>query len=150
MSTDRRHFMRSVIAAGLYRPVAESQGHGEIILRFQDAASGRLIPARVRLLDSRGRDVLPRGHTETLPAEGQEGDVRFQSRRFFYSNGMLGVRPDRLPLKYQVIRGYEYVIGEGEIRSEDVRDGAVRIPLSRWSSLAERGWYSGDIHIRCI
>jgi hypothetical protein len=55
-----------------------------------------------------------------------------------------------LPLKYQVVKGYEFRIAEGELRSEHLRDGVVTIPLSRWSSLSRRDWYSGDIHIHHI
>ena len=55
-----------------------------------------------------------------------------------------------MPLCYQVIKGYEYVIAEGEISSSDLRDGAITIPLSRWSSVADTGWYSGDNHIHHI
>ena len=42
------------------------------------------------------------------------------------------------------------MIAEGEISAANLRDGAITIPLSRWSSLADRGWYSGDIHIHHI
>ncbi len=119
-------------------------------LRFVDAGTRLSLPVRVRLLDRNGLEVIPVGHAETLSEKAQEGDVRFQSRRFIYCDGELEVRSDRLPLKYQAIRGYEYVIGEGEIQADKAREGAVTIPLSRWSSLADRGWYSGDIHIHHI
>ena len=43
-----------------------------------------------------------------------------------------------------MVKGYEYAIGEGEIA------GPGPIPLSRWSRIARRGWFSGDIHIHHI
>src|SRR5205085_11187229 len=67
-----------------------------------------------------------------------------------YVDGNFSVDPNSLPLQYQVIKGYEYAIAEGRISADDLRDGGIEIPLSRWSSLADRGWYSGDIHIHHI
>ena len=49
-----------------------------------------------------------------------------------------------------MVKGYEYAIAEGEITAASCATGAVAIPLSRWSSIARRGWYSGDIHIHHI
>jgi hypothetical protein len=49
-----------------------------------------------------------------------------------------------------VIKGYEFVIAKGRISAEELRDGGITIPLAKWSSLAEKGWYSGDIHIHHI
>ncbi len=146
----RRDFVQGLFTAGIGSAVARSRTAERVRLRFVDAGTGQPLPVRTRLLDAQGREVVPVGHAEILAAEAQEGDVRFQSRRFVYSDGELEVASDRLPLRYQAIRGYEYVIGEGEIRADSVHQGTVTIPLSRWSSLADRGWYSGDIHIHHI
>ena len=100
----------------------------------------------MRLLDAQGREVVPLGHPQRLAADGQEGDVRFQSRRFSYVNGEFRVDPAWLPLKYQVLKGYEYSIAEGEITAA----GVQTVPLSRWSSLSAQGWYGGDVHIHHI
>lgn len=119
-------------------------------MRVVDRRSGLPVAARVRLLDSAGREVVPLGHPESLAENAQEGDVRFYSRRFAYVEGGFAVDPARLPLKYQVIKGYEYAMAEGELAATGLRDGVFTIPLSRWASLADRGWYSGDIHIHHI
>ncbi len=146
----RRDFVRNVFAASIGGSVARSRTPERISLRFVDSGTGQLLPVRTRLLDSQGREVVPVGHAEKLSVEAQEGDVRFQSRRFVYCCGELEIASDRLPLRYQAIRGYEYVIAEGEIRADAIRRGAATIPLSRWSSLADLGWCSGDIHIHHI
>jgi hypothetical protein len=130
-------------------PAAAQEGRA-ITCRVIDKESGRAVPARVRLLEATGKEVVPIGHVETLAEGAREGDVRFQSRRFAYVDGSFEIDPARLPLKYQVIKGYEYLIAEGELAADNVRDGAITIPLSRWSNLAQRGWYSGDIHIHHI
>jgi hypothetical protein len=49
-----------------------------------------------------------------------------------------------------VLKGYEYGIVGGELTAAQAREGVFTIPLSRWSSMADRGWYSGDIHIHHI
>jgi hypothetical protein len=74
----------------------------------------------------------------------------FQSKRFAYVDGEFSIDPNSLPLRYQAIKGYEYVIAEGEVSTGTLRDGGITIPLSRWSSLADRGWYSGDNHIHHV
>jgi hypothetical protein len=156
MPTDRRCFVRNVAAtgaglvlSGARKPVAAQEGR-PLTCRVIDEKSGRGVAARVRLLDARGREVVPIGHAEPLAKGAQQGDVRFQSRRFAYVNGSFELDPARLPLRYQVIKGYEYVIAEGDLAAGDVSGGSITIPLSRWSNLSERGWYSGDIHIHHI
>jgi hypothetical protein len=118
--------------------------------RIVDGETKQPTPARVRLLSRDGTEVAPEGHSGQLSEKAQEGDVRFQSRRFSYVNGSFRLDPRHLPLKYQVIKGYEYVIAEGEITAGAALSGAVTIPLSRWSSIPKQGWYSGDIHIHHI
>ncbi|MBM3747500.1 MAG: hypothetical protein FJW34_17070 [Acidobacteria bacterium] len=151
MPTDRRDFLQSVAAGWLARtPAAAAQLGQPVVCRVVDARSGREVPARVRLVDAEGKEAVPLGHPEELDKDAQEGDVRFQSRRYCYVGGIFRVSAARLPLRYQVLKGYEYEIAEGEISPEKLRDGAFTIPLKRWSNVSERGWYSGDIHIHHI
>ncbi len=154
MPAHRRRFLRDLAAtgAGLIvsgAPARTEEGH-PVRCRVVDADSGRPVPARVRLVDARGNETVPIGHSEQLAKDAQEGDVRFQSRRYCYVDGGFDVNPTSLPLKYQVLKGYEYVMAEGEISAAQLRDGACTIPLSRWSDVSSRGWYSGDIHIHHI
>ena len=146
----RRRFLHGAGAsAWLSRGTAAPQGN-PVRCRIIDEHSGRPLTARVRLTDARGHDVVPLGHPAELAPDAQQGDVRFQSKRFAYVDGTFAVDPHSLPLRYQVIKGYEYVIAEGQIAAGNLREGAITIPLSRWSSLADRGWFSGDIHIHNI
>jgi hypothetical protein len=85
-----------------------------------------------------------------LAPDAQQGDVRFQSKRFAYVDGEFSVDPNSLPLRYQVIKGYEHLIAEGELSSGLIREGAITVPLSRWSPLADQSWYSGDNHIHNV
>jgi len=152
MQSNRRRFLQDVATGiGCCLPAAAQPDRlHPVTCHIVDERSGRPVAARVRLTDSRGKEVVPLGHRDTLAEGAQEGDVRFQSRRFAYVDGGFSIDPASLPLHYQVIKGYEFVIAEGELSAAGLRDGAFTIPLSRWSSLSERGWYSGDIHIHHI
>jgi len=148
----RRGFLGAVAAAQVARPAqAQTAASGQAILcRVIDRDSGRPVPARVRLVDQYSNEVVPLGHAPALAEDAQEGDVRFQGRRYSYVDGEFRVDPRRLPLEYQVLKGYEYGIAGGELTAAASREGTFTIPLSRWSSVADRGWYSGDIHIHHI
>ena len=101
-----------------FRPPAESAGPpsgSEVRCRIVDGSTGGPLSARLRLTDARGHDVVPLGHPSELAPDAQQGDVRFQSKRFAYVDGDFALDPKSLPLRYQVIKGYEYVIAEGEI-----------------------------------
>ena len=99
---------------------------------FSGSETGFYRAARIRLVNARGEEVVPTGHPTALTETAQEGDVRFQKRRFAYVNGSFEIDPRWLPLRYQVIKGYEYTIAEGEITPAAVRGGSFTIPLKRW------------------
>jgi hypothetical protein len=148
----RRGFLSAAPVAGIAR-LAEAQSAvaGQpIVCRVIDSASGRPVPARVRLVDARGDELVPLDHSRELADDAQQGDVRFQSRRYAYVDGEFRVDRRRLPIQYQVIKGYEYAIAAGELDAKAARDGVFTIPLSRWSAISGSGWYSGDNHIHHI
>src|SRR5689334_16896841 len=149
LNYSRRGFLGAVAAAPFVQPgSAQTIPSGEaIVCRVIDRDSGQPVPARVRLTDEQSNEVVPLGHVPALAEDAQEGDVRFQGRRYSYVDGEFRIDPRRLPLQYQILKGYEYSIAGGELTASAARGGAFTIPLSRWSSSADRGWYSGDIHI---
>jgi len=151
---NRRRFLRSAGgSAWLSRAGAigrAAQDGNAVQCRIVDGSTGAPLAARLRLTDARGNDVVPLGHPAELASDAHQGDVRFQSKRFAYVDGGFALDPKLLPLRYQVIKGYEFVIAEGEISPSHLQDHGISIPLARWSSLADRGWYSGDIHIHHI
>jgi hypothetical protein len=148
----RRGFLGTAAGAGIARLApAQSVGSAQpAVCRVVDSASGRPVPARVRLVDAYGNQLVPLGHSRELAHDAQEGDVSFQSRRYAYVDGEFRVDPRWLPLQYLVIKGYEYSIVTGELDARGARDGVFTIPLSRWSSISDSGWYSGDNHIHHI
>src|SRR5712692_2181446 len=139
---NRRRFLQNAgasVCLSAARGISLAAPGGDALpCKIIDEGSGRPISARLRLTDARGHDVVPAGHPSELAPDAQQGDVRFQSKRFAYVDGNFSLGPRSLPLRYQVIKGFEFVIAEGEISSSVLRDGAMTIPLSRWSSLAGR------------
>lgn len=150
MADSRRKFLERIVPIGVAIEGARAQSGAPVRCRITDSATGRETAARVRLVNARGGQFAPVGHPAALSETAQEGDVRFQNRRFSYVTGAFEIDPRLLPLRYQVIKGFEYTIAEGEITAESARGGAVNISLSRWTSPARDGWYSGDVHIHHI
>src|SRR5690348_3298406 len=108
---DRRRFLHDAGAAvwlsrGARLAHAAPDGNA-VPCKIVDEQSGQPITARLRLTDARGNDVVPAGHPSELAPDAQQGDVRFQSKRFAYVDGNFVVDPRALPLRYQVIKGYE-------------------------------------------
>lgn len=145
----RRGFLGAATAAAAQPTAAQTSGK-PLLCRIVDKESGKPVPARLRLVDEHSNEVVPEGHAAVIGANVQEGDVRFQGRRYCYVHGEFRVDPRRLPLQYQVLKGYEYAIAGGEITAASVRDNVFTIPLSRWTTSSARGWHSGDIHIHHI
>jgi hypothetical protein len=152
LNYSRRGFLAAVAAAKIVAPARGQTGASgqPIVCRVVDQDSGQPVPARVRLVDEHSNEVVPLGHAPALSEDAQEGDVRFQGRRYSYVDGEFRVDPRHLPLQFQVLKGYEYGIAGGDLTAALARDGVFTIPLSRWSAVADRGWYSGDIHIHHI
>ena len=112
---DRRRFLQELAGAlWISGTVAAAQGSA-IQCSVVDAESRRPVSARLRLTDSTGREIVPIGHPAELASDAQQGDVRFQSKRFSYVDGNFSVDPSALPLRYQVIKGYEFVIAEARL-----------------------------------
>jgi hypothetical protein len=132
--------------------VCQSDGTSEatVTCLVLDKATGKPVPARVRLIDARGEELVPLGHPQSLTPDAHEGDVRFQNRRFAYVNGRFDLPLSALPVRYQILKGYEYGILEDAITENSITDGHVEISLERLSLLGQSGWHSGDIHIHHI
>ncbi len=150
---ERRRFLFDT-SAGLWLAAkangSQAPADSVVRIRILDAATKKPLVARVRLQDARGTEVTPLGRNSQPAKDAVEGDVRFQSRGYFYTDGTLTVRSDTFPLRFTVLRGYEYQIAEGTLRADAVKDGIATIELQRWSSVGREGYYSGDVHIHHI
>src|SRR5271156_6721641 len=98
MPQDRRQFLTGTFAGAA---LSAARGLGlaapnsnPILCKISDERSGRGLAARVRLTDTRGNDIVPLGRPSQLAPDAQQGDVRFQSKRFAYVDGEFSVDPN--------------------------------------------------------
>jgi hypothetical protein len=105
--------------------------------RMYDRESGRPLEARVRVVDSTGAERGPDGAIHKVgPGEP-----------FFYSEGSFAVDVPLGQADVIVERGTEY---RPLHRTLDApAHGAIDLdlPLERWISMAQRGWYAGNTHV---
>ena len=105
--------------------------------RIVDAASGRELEARVRVVAAGGESRAPEGALHKIG----NGDP------FFYSDGRFAVEASLGQADIVVERGTEY--RPLHLAVDLPADGIVTVdlPLERWTNLAEQGWYAGNTHV---
>jgi len=125
----------------------------EVPVSLRDKATGKPIGARVHIEDADGTYWPPQFHMNVIPRGWREdigGDVIIGGKTFAY------VRPDfiaGLPVgryKMEIERGLEY---EPLAISFEVKASApnpINLELERWTSMKDRGWYSGDSHVHFL
>ena len=138
------------------RPAA---GTGRIHLETIDAATTRVVPARVGVYDVTGRIPLPAA--DALSVHRFADDARLQwlnrrtfwasdSRQAFYVNGRYDAT---LPIGvYDLVatRGPEYRLARRKVEVRAGETTTIRVPLQRYADLPGAGWYSGDSHIHLM
>jgi hypothetical protein len=115
-------------------------------VRINDAATGKLTPARVRFLDPAGATHAPFGRLAefaTGPGEDVGGNVQVGPVRFACIDGACEVRLPPGKVVVEVHKGVEYTplrrevtLGPGQI--------SLRLAVERWADLRREGWYAGD------
>jgi hypothetical protein len=125
--------LRSVVSAG-----AQQEGRGRLSLVIEEQLpDGRKVsaPSRIHLADDRGKPVLPQGFPSF--------------KDHFNSGGRLEIELPAGRYVWTVERGPEYSRASGRLEVRPDATDALTAVLSRnfGFELAERGWYSGDLHI---
>ncbi|MEN1680513.1 MAG: CehA/McbA family metallohydrolase, partial [Planctomycetota bacterium] len=113
-----------------------------------DAETGKPVAARVRLQDSRGRRYTVNSTAGQAVGYRRELSHLPDSPEVHTSVSADPFHVDLEPGVYslRVERGKEYLPALQTIRVGDA--GAdVEVRLQRWANAAERGWYSGDLHV---
>lgn len=145
----RSTFRRSLLVAAYLAVAGFSElNAGEFTGRVTDAASGRLIPARVYICSSSGKWHFAKSASRAGSAveyRKNRGPKSVEMHTTLSAHPFVATLP---PGKYTVTveRGKEYLpatkrvtIGEQPVE--------VTFRLKRWINLAARGWYSGDTHV---
>ncbi len=108
----------------------------DVKLRIVDAATGRPTPARVSIPDSGTQPFAPKNSVVRKLTNGQP---------YFYADGECSLRLPAGITHLGVSRGLEYLPEALDIEAET--KNLVTVRLTRWTNMAERGWYSGDSHV---
>jgi hypothetical protein len=132
------------------------EAYGTVRLTFEDAKTGRAVPARVGLYDSTGR--APLASSRALMLQRFADDLRMlavnertfwpsENRQAFYVDGTYEAKVPVGTYELVATRGPEFKAWRGtvEVRSDSVTTSTVA--LERYADLPARGWYSGDAHI---
>lgn len=104
-------------------------------VRIEEGDATGLTPARVHLQDANGKFYYP-----------DEG-VPYERDGHFTVNGEFEIP---IPAgKYSILieKGKEYRSISGDLVIREGEDHHVDCEIHRWINMAERGWYSGDLHI---
>jgi hypothetical protein len=119
-------------------------------LRIADSQTQRPTAVRLQISDDSGRRYFPLGRWPTFATgigEDVGGHVKLGSDLFAVIDGSCEIRlPAGVPLRVQAFKGPEYeplhrtvTLGTGQM--------ALRFEMNRWSSMASRGWISGDARV---
>lgn len=143
----RRELIASIpvlTAGSILRPLGAQRpdgGHGMIRGKITDAATGKEVAAKVRVVDTAdGRAYFPEKAIRTMPKK-TGADVR----HYFYARGPyeIAVPPGRF--RIEVLRGITH---EPEVQFSEVGTGVTHVhdfamrALKEWPS----GWYGGNTH----
>ncbi|HEX9515082.1 MAG TPA: CehA/McbA family metallohydrolase [Streptosporangiaceae bacterium] len=143
-----------VETAGMRVQVAE-QGRNWVHVTVLDDATGRPVPCRVAFRSVEGVPYQPHGHHGHVNSDlgtwhiDVGGDVRLGRLSYAYIDGTCQGWLPTGDLVVDVARGFEY-----EPLREQVRIAAgqreLTLRIRRWTSMNERGWYSGDSHVHFL
>ncbi len=134
--------------------VAE-QGRNWVHVTVLDDATGRPVPCRVAFRSVEGVPYQPHGHHGHVNSDlgtwhiDVGGDVRLGRLSYAYIDGTCQGWLPTGDVLADVARGFEY-----EPLRERVRIAAgqreLTLRIRRWTSMNERGWYSGDSHVHFL
>jgi hypothetical protein len=139
---------------GLRVEVTE-QGRNWVHVTVLDEGTGRPVPCRVAFRSAAGVPYQPHGHHSHVNSDlgtwhiDGGGDVRLGRLSYAYIDGTCQGWLPTGDVIVDVARGFEY-----EPLRERVRIAAgqreLTLRLRRWTSMNERGWYSGDSHVHFL
>lgn len=104
-------------------------------MQIREADKGKLTTARVHIKDEKGRYYYP------------DACIRYEKDGHFTVDGQFEVLIPSGKVSILVEKGKEYRSLEAELVMRKGEDHHVECHLYRWINMAERGWYSGDLHI---
>lgn len=125
----------------------------DLPISLRDKTSGKPISARVHIEDADGTYWPPQGHMNVIPRGWREdigGDVIIGGKTFAYvqSDFIAALPVGRY--KMEVARGLEYRPLATTFEVEAGSQFSIGLELERWTSMKDRGWFSGDSHVHFL
>ena len=112
-----------------------SSRHADLKISIRESGCSETTPARTHIMDADGE------------AYYAEGCPRFERDHHFTSDGRFEVTVPAGRLSLLVEKGKQYRSVTREVAIQAGEDLELDIKIDRWINMAERGWYSGDLHI---
>lgn len=107
-------------------------------VRVLDEA-GRPAPARIYLTGSDGLSYAPRGSSNRIAAMNAE--------YFFHAEESFEIEMPAGETLIEATRGPEYRLSAKKVMLEPGKPGEATLQLARWTHMAEKGYWSADVHI---
>ena len=107
----------------------------DLKVQIREIDKPELIPARVHLLDDKGNAYYP------------DKCVAYKNDNHFTVDGQFNISLPNGKFSILIEKGKEYRPVSGELVIQKNADHHIDCELARWINMAERGWYSGDLHI---
>ncbi|HEY7042468.1 MAG TPA: CehA/McbA family metallohydrolase [Nocardioidaceae bacterium] len=130
-------------------------GRNWVHVRVLDDDTGRPVPCRVHFRSPDGVPYQPHGHHDHVNSDlgtwhvDVGGDVRLGRLTYAYIDGTCQGWLPVGDVVVDVARGFEYEPLRAVVQ---IRHGQreLELRLRRWTSMNERGWYSGDSHVHFL
>jgi hypothetical protein len=139
------------VEAGALRVQVLEQGRNWVHVTVEDADTGRPVACRVHFRSPEGVPYPPYGHPAHVNSDlgtwhvDVGGDVRLGRLTYAYIDGTCQGWLPRGDVIVDATRGFEYDPLRERIHIEPgTREITLR--LRRWTSMNDRGWFSGDSH----
>jgi hypothetical protein len=151
---------RDVVATGSaerdsVRVEVLESGRSWVHVRVLDDDTGKPVPCRVHFRSPEGVPYQPHGHHDHVNSDlgtwhiDVGGDLRLGRLTYAYIDGTCQGWLPTGDVLVDVARGFEYEPIRESVRIERGQR-ELELRIKRWSSLNDRGWYSGDSHVHFL
>jgi hypothetical protein len=131
------------------------RGRNWVRVTVVDDATGQPTPCRVHFRAPDGRPFQPHGHHSHVNSDMDTwhidvgGDLRLGQISYAYIDGRCEGWLPRGDVLVDVARGFEYTPLRQRLTIAPGQQ-ELSLRLKRWTSMNERGWFSGDTHVHFL
>ena len=112
-----------------------------------------LVPLRVRLLDERGQPAIARVYItgsdglSYVPTGSSARITAMSAEYFFHADSGFEIQLPAGETLLEATRGPEYRLTAERVHLQPGTPAEATLQLARWAHPAQKGWWSGDVHI---